>query len=159
MRFLPLERFALLVVCAISLSACGGGGGASSPAPYVSPWAADVDATNDTAVCAAVGYFEKINGSAWYGPINLDEGPHVKPGQTGTSERTFRSSQPNAQFRVQAGFYKSKSCSGPQTIVQADSQTIEGSAGNANLTAVLSGTAGNYAIAILSIDVGAARVR
>lgn len=132
----------VLAAFAISLSACGGGG-TSSPAPYKYPWAVSVHVDNATGACATVAFFQKTNGSQWYGPSGPDGGPHVKPGQTGATEFTFFGSAANAQFRVQAGFYKTKKCSGPETIVQADSETISQ---DATVTATLRGTARNYSI-------------
>jgi hypothetical protein len=147
MRMISVGTYsALLLASVISLSACGSGGVATAapPAAHEFDWAVNVDSVNATANCAYVSYFVKQS-DGWGLPISPDGGHHVKPGQTGPSHFTFFNTQANVQFRIQAGIYKTKQCSGAQTVVQADTQTI---AQSAVITATLTGKAGNYSIAM-----------
>jgi hypothetical protein len=147
MRIIAIGAFsALLAASAISLSACGGGGVATAapPAAHEFDWAVNVNSVNATANCAYVSYFVKQS-DGWGLPISPDGGHHVKSGQTGPSHFTFFNTQANVQFRIQAGIYKTNRCSGAQTVVQADTQTI---GQNAVITATLKGKAGNYSIAM-----------
>jgi hypothetical protein len=147
MHLLPSRTFsAFLAAGAILLSGCGGGTTSSAPVPYVNPWVVEMTANNATAGCTWVAFFLRINGSGWQGPINPDAGYRVKAGESGSTRFTFQSNQTNAQFRIQARFYKATTCTGTATIVQADSQTLY--AQSAGITGTLKDKSGRYAIAL-----------
>lgn len=132
----PLALLALLCACS--------GGGTSSTSPTAHPyWAVVMSASNQTATCASVVFYERQNGGGWNGPIPPDSGSKLRSGESGTTEFTYRPATTSAQFRIQAAFFANKNCSGAKSGATAVSSTLTS---ESTLTARLSGRPGAYTI-------------